>query len=284
MNKIILSLNIIILCVLFPLFSSHPLGVKLNELGSSSPERVLLVVESGSEAWGVVVGKILPVSWVDGVNFLGWLGSVSLLSWGSILGGSSGWWVLLGLSGELFLLFFLFFFLGFLYWFKISLLGFWVWLLDWSSLGFGFSIFLGLLWEGLGLIHVLLNLLWSWVWCFWFLWWTGSSWRWNISALWSFLNSPVGSWVDHLVDFDPDIWSNFVVGDVSSGGRLLSISWWEGFWTGSVIIVLLVVSSGSWKNINLIASELVDVWLHTGLSNISLANFVSSGIKRSWEG
>lgn len=169
------------------------------------------------------------------------------------------------MGGELLLLFLL---ITFLWWVKISLLGLWVWLLDWSSLKLGISVLLGLLWGSLGLLDVLIDLLWSWVWCFWFLWWTSSRRRWDISALWSLLSSPDGSWVDHLVNFDPDIWSDFVVGDVSGSG--LSVRWWEGFWTGSVIIVLLVVSSGGWKNINLVAGEPVDVWLHTWLSNILL--------------
>jgi hypothetical protein len=252
------------LCVII---NSHPLGVQLNELGSLSPERVLLVVESGSESWGVVVGGILPVGWVERVNFLDWTcwSCLLIVRWSILLLGGSGWWIFSHLGGELFLLFLLG---GLLWWLKISLLGLWVWLLDWGGLGLGISILLGLLWDGSVLLDLLGDLLWSWVWCFWFLSWTSSGWGWDISALWSFLNSPVGSWVDHLVDLDPDIWSDFVVGDVT--GRSLSVRWWEGFWTGSVIVVLLVISSGGWKNINLVASEPVDVWLHTWLSNILL--------------
>ena len=60
--------------------------------------------------------------------------------------------------------------------------------------------------------------------------------------------------------------------------------WWESFWTSSVVIVLLVISSSGWENIDVVGSEPVNIWLHTWFSNISLANLVSSGIKRSWEG
>lgn len=268
-------------------FYSHPLRVQLNEFGSLSPERVFLIVESGSEAWRVVVGEILPVSWVKIVNFLDWAGWSSTITLGAtfflLFTFFLGWsWVLMKLGGELFL--FLFFALFLLWWVEIALLGFWIWLLDWSGLELGLSVLLSLFWWSLVLLDFLLDLLWSWVWCFWFLWWTGCWWRWDVGALWSLLSSPDGSWVDHLVNFDPDIWSDLLVGDVTSFSLMLSHGWWEGLWTSTVVIIRIVISSGCWKDIDLIGSEPVDVWLHAWLGNILLGDVVLSGIEGSWEG
>lgn len=225
----------------------------MNEFGSLSPKAVFLIVESSSETWGVVVGEILPVSWVEIVNFLDWAGWSSTITLGAafflLFTFLLGWcWVLMKLGGELLLLFFFTFF--FLWWVKIALLGFRIWLFDWSGLELGLSVLLGLFWWSLVLLDFLLNLLWSWVWCFWFLGWTSWWRRWDIGALWSLLSSPDGSWVNHLVNFNPDIWSDLMVGDVTGSG--LSHGWWEGLWTSAVIVILLIVSSGSWKNVNLV--------------------------------
>ena len=104
------------------------------EFGSLSPEGVLLVVKSGSESWGVGVGTILPVSWVEGMDFFSWWAKVFLF------GSFFSWWFLPDLSvGFLFL----FFVIVLLLWLKRIVLSFRVWLLDWNSLGFGFLFLFG---------------------------------------------------------------------------------------------------------------------------------------------
>merc|ERR1719331_769645 len=39
---------------------------------------------------------------------------------------------------------------------------------------------------------------------------------WLEIGLWGFLTSPVGNWVNHIVNSNPDIWSNFLIGNISS--------------------------------------------------------------------
>ena len=114
--------------------------------------------------------------------------------------------------------------LSLFWWFEVAFLVVWVWLLNWLSLLLGVSLLLAFLWGSLVLLDLLINLLWSWVWGFWFLCWSSSRWRWDIGALWSLLASPVRGGVDHLVDFDPHIWSNLAVGNVFSVVVLLKLN------------------------------------------------------------
>merc|ERR1719197_261049 len=160
---------------------------------------------------------------------------------------SSFWWhlgeflllfLLVFLLLVLLLLLILFLLLLFLLNFTLLILLLFVFLL--LDVTWHLSILLILL--GLGLLGSFLKLFLHWVWlllilfrALWLLqlgkWWlTVLSPPWLELIFWGFLASPVGNWVNHFVNSNPDIWSDLLVGNILSVmvGSLLVERRWEG--------------------------------------------------------
>ena len=88
----------------------------------------------------------------------------------------------------------------------------------------------------------------------------------------------------NLIAGEPvDIWLHTWFSDILLTSLDESL-WWESFITGSVIIVLLIISSSGWKDIDLVAGKPVNVWLHSWFGNVSLTSLHERWWESTWAG
>jgi hypothetical protein len=88
-------------------------------------------------------------------------------------------------------------------------------------------------------------------------WWlTVHSPPWLVVGLWGCLSSPVGNWVNHLVDSSPNVWSHFLVSDIFS------------------VLVNMLLVKGRWE------SNLGSIWDERLLGSVPV-DFVNHGVGES---
>jgi hypothetical protein len=125
-------------------------------------------------------------------------------------------------------------------------------------------------------------------------WWlTVHSPPWLVVGLWGCLSSPVGNWVNHLVDSSPNVWSHFLVSDIFSVlvNMLLVKGRWESnlgsIWDerllGSVPVDSINHGVGKTVDFSIDTIDLLsgDCLGAKGFTDVSVVS--SMLIKRSWE-
>jgi len=144
------------------------------------------------------------------------------------------------------------------------------------------------------LVWLLLKLRWArWLLKFSKWWLTVHSPPWLVVGLWGCLSSPVGNWVNHLVDSNPNVWSHFLVSDIFSVlvNMLLVKGRWESnlgsIWDerllGSVPVDSVNHGVGESVNfgidtVNLLSSDSLGA---EGLTDVSVVSSVL--VKGRWE-
>jgi len=236
-----------------------------------SPEGVFLVVVSGPSTWSVpvlaiVVGKVLEVNWENFVNFFDWSisGSFFSLLFTLLFLLLLCRWVFVALNESILLIILIL--IVMFWWVEVASFVFWILLLWFASLPFGLNFLISLFRYGFSLLDVVISFLWSRVRCICLLGVATCWWGWNISWFWCVWCSELGCWVNHLVYFNPHIWSHFFVGNIILISEGL---WWESSWALS-IHSCLSISSKRWKDIDVVTGKAMNLLVHFSFIDIYL--------------